>query len=143
MRRKPFVGVWLDHREAFLVWADEEQVLDTQRVASDYQETAEPVDRAPCAGAGSSSAVVPHASLDRRRKEQLGHYYKRLVKPLRSAEQILIFGPGMARKELAHALAEHKDLGGRVRGVESADHMTARQMAAQVRRFFGLPSSTQ
>jgi len=139
MKAKPFVGIWLDHREAYLCWADEQGEMDTQRVESEYQEEGEPADRASPGGVGVSGAGVPHASVERRRKEQLNHYYKRLVRALRAAREVYLFGPGQAKRELARAIEQHKDLSSSLKGVESAQTMTRRQMAARVRGFFKLP----
>lgn len=138
MDNRPFVGVWLDHREAFLIQADEQADMQTLRVGSDYQETIEPADRACGPGPGGGGAV-PHASVERRRKEQLNHYYKRLTKALRAAEHIYLFGPGQAKKEFARALQAHKEVAGRIGAVENARQMTQPQMAARVREFFDLP----
>jgi hypothetical protein len=139
MKNKPFAGVWLDHREALLFWADEKAEIHVDRTESGYQEEAEPTDRAPTHGPIPGAGVMAHASLDRRRKEQLNHYYKSLAKTLRPAEEIYLFGPGLAKKELAKAIQEHKDMAGKLKGVENADHMTEAQKAAQVRKFFKLP----
>ena len=59
---------------------------------------------------------------------------------IRNAESILIFGPGEAKTELKNHLERHK-LTGRIAGIETADRMTDRQIAAKVRRFFLKQSS--
>ena len=144
MKSKPFVGVWLDHREAHLFWADEQANVEAQYVQSEFQETGEPSERSHGNGPnGSQSGGVAHASLEHRRREQLNHYYKDLAKSLREADDIYVFGPGLAKKELAQVLAERVKLADRLRGVESADRMTKPQMAARVREFFGLPREGQ
>jgi hypothetical protein len=48
---------------------------------------------------------------------------------------ILILGPGEAKTELEERLG-HEGLGGRVVGIEAADKMTDRQVAARVRERF-------
>ena len=55
-------------------------------------------------------------------------------------KSILIFGPGEAKGELEERL-EKNDLGGRIVGIEAADKMTDRQIAAKVRQRF--PSSVR
>ena len=139
MKGKPFVGIWLDHREAHLFWADERAEIQIQHVTSGYQEEGEPSDRASSGGLGLSGVVVPHASLERRRKESVNHYYKQLLKALHRAEQIYLFGPGQAKRELAKVIGQHKDMDGRLSGVESAEAMSESQMAARVREFFEVP----
>jgi len=50
-------------------------------------------------------------------------------------ESILIFGPGEAKGELKERLKKD-GLAGRIVGVETADKMTDRQIAAKVRQHF-------
>ena len=139
MNSKRLVGVWLDHRQARLFWANGNGITTKQELSSGYQENGEPVDMMERSGATAHGGGVAHASLDRRRREQLKHYYKKLDKILRSADQIFLFGPGQAKRELASVLEDDKGLRARLRGVESADKkLTEPQMAARVRDFFDL-----
>ena len=139
MKDRPFVGVWLDHRGAWLFWANEQAEIQTQRVESEYQEENEPTDLAPGGNPYTYGAAVTHASVERRRKQQLHHYYKKLDEVLRPARHIFLFGPGQAKRELMRVLEEDKNLRGRVQAVENADKkVTQAQMAARVREFFKL-----
>lgn len=73
-----------------------------------------------------------------REKALKGHlklYYDEVISFIRDAESILIFGPGEAKTELKKRLERHK-LTGRIAGIEAADSMTDRQIAAKVRQFF-------
>ncbi|MBS3763755.1 MAG: hypothetical protein KGZ25_10685, partial [Planctomycetes bacterium] len=101
MNNKPLVGVWVDHRRALLFWSDEQANMDVQEIGSNYQEEGEPTDQVKIAGNNVHGGGVAHAHLDDRRREQLKHFYKELDKNLRPAEEIYIFGPGQAKKELA------------------------------------------
>lgn len=139
MKEKPYVGVWIDHREATLFWADKAGEVESQHLKSDYQETAEPLERAMPGAPGMAGPAVPHSRVEWRRKEQLKKYFKKLAAMLDDAEQIYLFGHGMAKKQFADYLREHKLRAGRVRGVESFDRMTRPQMVARVKKFFRLP----
>jgi hypothetical protein len=66
---------------------------------------------------------------------QLNIYYDAVIASIRDAEAILIFGPGEAKGELKKRL-ERDNLGGRIVGIETADKMTDRQIAAKVREYF-------
>ncbi len=143
MGQKPFVGVWLDHRQAFLFWLDDSADLSVTTLESEYQEEGEPTDSRGKPDATSSSGGVAHASVEHRRKEQLKHYYKKLHKSLRPAERIFIFGPGQAKKELVSVLEKDKGHRAEIIGVENADKKITRpQMAAWVRREFEMPVQT-
>jgi hypothetical protein len=49
---------------------------------------------------------------------------------------VLIFGPGEAKLELENEIRKSKELARKLVGVETADKMTERQIAAKVRRYF-------
>ena len=139
MKRKPFVAIWLNHREAFLFWANEQGEIGRQYLKSHYQEEAEPVERATQCAPGVIGPVFPHASVKRRRQEQLKKYYKHLVHLIQRAEEIYLFGHGPAKKELGHFLNEDRNLAGRLKGIETFERLTQPQMIAQVKKFFQLP----
>ena len=143
VKRNPFVGVWLSHREALLFWANEDGDMDTQHLKSEYQETAEPVERATQCAPGVIGPVFPHASVERRRKEQLKHYYKQLAKMLQGAKHLYLFGSGLAKHEFARFLREDKEFASRIAGVENAGHMTQAQKVVRVRQFFRLPGEIE
>jgi hypothetical protein len=54
---------------------------------------------------------------------------------IREADAILILGPGEAKSELKTRL-ESEALGGCIAGIETADKLTERQLAAKVRKHF-------
>jgi len=143
MRTRPFVGVWLDHREAFLFWADEQANVVAEHLKSDYQEVGEPVERATSGGVGTVGPALPHASVERRHKEQLKHYYRELAEALRDAQHIYLFGHGLAKNEFVHFLQDHRQLGERVEAVEGVNRMTEPQMIARVKEFFRLPRAQE
>ncbi len=68
----------------------------------------------------------------------LAKFYDEVVSCLRSAEAILLFGPGEAKGELKKRIERDKlDL--RIRRFETSDKMTERQISQKVRRHY-LPS---
>ena len=52
------------------------------------------------------------------------------------ADKILIFGPGEAKIELEKELKKSKELSLKIVGVEPADKMTEKQIAAKVKKVF-------
>lgn len=120
------IGLWIDQREAVLVSLAGEAETIT-RIASEvgrpkrYTTRAEP--------------LKAEDMLDRRQANYLRQYYQKVVAAVREADAIFIFGPGEAKGELAKQL-EAANLGGRVVGLEPADKLTDRQIAARVRAQF-------
>ncbi len=120
------VGIWIDHRQAVvvrLVGAEE----TVKRITSD-------VDRH-VRFAGAAAQTTAEDMRDRRFANQLADYYDAVVLVVRDADEILILGPGEAKGEFSNRLETHH-LRDRVIGVEPADKMTDRQIAAQVRQVF-------
>ena len=139
MRTK--VGLWIDHRKAIVVSVTEkgeEMGLIISKVEKQLRRS------------GNSPLKGPYESLqvpesDSRQKTFTGHlniYYDAVIACIRYAEFILIFGPGEAKGELKKRL-ERSNLGGRIEGIETADKMTDRQIAAKVRQHFAEKSSAR
>jgi hypothetical protein len=132
MRTK--TGLWIDHRKAIVV-AVTDKGEETRLIISK-------VDKQPGRSEGIRS-TTPYESQqvpadDSRQKKltgQLNIYYDAVIACIRSAESILIFGPGEAKGELQKRLKRDK-LSGRIVGIETIDKMTDRQIAAKVRRYF-------
>jgi hypothetical protein len=122
---KQEVGVWIDHKEAFVVLIGE-GAEETQRIESEVEKH---VHRSPSEGGSADDRQ------DRQFAAHLGGYYDKVVSRIGNAESILLFGPGEAKGEFEKHLAS-KGLGARVVGVETVDKMTDRQIAAKVRQHY-------
>jgi hypothetical protein len=121
-------GMWIDHRQAFVVFIDE-GAEETQRIESGMEKHVR----------FSGRAALEEGSADDQRDRQftvhLNKYYDEVISHIRDAESILLFGPGEAKGEFEKRLA-NKGLGGRIVGIEIVDKMTDRQIAAKVRQHY-------
>jgi hypothetical protein len=133
---KPYLGVWLDHREVFLIWVSEDGEVGTEHATMDYSGNGEKSGLAKSAGSGVYGGLAPHADPTQKRHRQYRKFYDRIYRAARQADAVYIFGPGQAKQELEKFLAGHKDFNGRIRAVESAERMSEPQMVARVRQFF-------
>ncbi len=126
------VGLWIDHKHAFIFWQDKEDVLE-------IPSNVEP--RVPFSG-GSRIGGLYNQNLGKEQRfydrfeNQLREFYEKVIAALRSAEHIYIMGPGEAKIELEKLLLQHKELRDRLLTVETVDKMTKHQMAAHARNFF-------
>ena len=120
------MGVWIDHRKAVIA------------IIAGHQETMRQVDSNMEKHVRYSGAAQEDSAEDQRDRRFTGHldqYYEEVIACLRDADSILILGPGEAKIELAERLrrdAHH----GHVVGIDTADKMTDRQVAARVRQRF-------
>ena len=128
------VGLWIDHRKAIIVAVTdkgEEIGLIVSKVEKQLQRSGD----SPLKGRYESRKVPADDIRQRVLTEHLNIYYEAVIACLRDAESILIFGPGEAKGELKKRLEKSK-LGERIAGIETADKMTDRQIAAKVRQYF-------
>jgi hypothetical protein len=128
------VGLWIDHRNAIVVAlreGKESSHVITSLVEKQLRRTGDE----PMQGTYEPQLVPAD---DRRQNTLTGHlnnYYDAVIADIRSAESILLFGPGEAKHELNQRLAAQQ-LGDHVVGIETADKMTDRQIVAKVRDYF-------
>ncbi len=127
---KTSVGLWIDHKKAVIVFVTGEEE-EIKLIHSDLKK-----------GHRQSGVSVPADDIQQRElTEHLNHYYDEVIavlrnaEALRSAEAILIMGPGEAKGELKKRL-EINHLNGREVEVETVDKMTENQIVAKVREYF-------
>jgi hypothetical protein len=131
---KTKVGMWIDHREANIVflWQDGEVMkqiksnVEKQLRRSDDSPVDKPFE--------AQSAPAP----DRREKGYTATCPSTTRKscPLcAGAGSVFIFGPGEAKGEFRKHLEKH-NLGGLITGFETADKMTRGEVARKVREFY-------
>jgi hypothetical protein len=140
---KKYVGIWLDHKEAFVV-----SLENTQHFAEGNQETIKHIEsnmeRRVRLSGGSRSRKTPYGpqeiSVDSKQEDrikgQLRKYYQQIIRQASDAERILIFGPGEAKIELKKEIEKSKGLAGKIKKIETADKMSQKQIAAKVKTFF-------
>ena len=121
-------GLWIDHRKAVIVSLSEAGE-EIHAIESNIEKNVR------FSGGTASELGSTEDVRDRQYVNHLNLFYDRVIAYLRDADAIQIFGPGEAKGELEKRLRS-KGLGGRVRGVETADKLTDRQIAAKVRECF-------
>ena len=119
-------GVWIDHRKAVIaiIAGTNEEI---RQVTSGMEKRVR-----------YSRAAQEDSAEDQRDRRFTGHlnkYYAEVIACIRDADSILILGPGEAKIELEERLGKEA-LSGRIVGIETADKMTERQIAARVRQRF-------
>lgn len=125
---KKRVGLWIDHRKAVVVTLTE-QGEDIRQISSGMEKHVR-------FASGSSEDGSTEDIRERQFAGHLAAYYEEVAAFLRDAESIFLIGPGEAKGEL-EKLLKSKGLGKCIAGMETADKMTDRQIAAKVRqRFF-------
>ncbi len=122
---KQNAGLWIDHKEAFLVFVNADGAEATEYMASSMEKHVR-------FSGHSSEDGAAEDQRDHKFAVHLDKYYDEVIAHLNDAQAIFIFGPGEAKGELKKRLA-HKGPGERIVGVETTDKMTEAQVAAKVR----------
>lgn len=128
------IGLWIDHKKA---------VILTISGKSESMQVVESGVERHISYRGESRSRTPYSSqyqkgddqLDKQFEGYLNKYYEKVLTLLRGADGVLIFGPGEAKAELKKRIARQKSPV-QIDGIETADKMTDRQIAAKVRRHF-------
>jgi hypothetical protein len=127
-------GVWIDHRKAVVVVVGPTEE-HTASISSNVEKHLERSGDSPLKGPYESHQVPPDDRRQMALTREFDAYYDAVIAAVRDVESLLICGPGEAKGEFKKRLEKHK-FGGRVAGVETADKMTDRQIAAKVRDYF-------
>lgn len=121
-------GLWIDHKEAIIVFIAADGAEETNRVESHMEKHGRFSGRSSGNGAAEDQR-------DRQFAVHLDKYYDDVIVLLYTAQSILIFGPGEAKGEFRKRLA-HKKMDDRVVGVDTTDEMTDREIATKVRDYY-------
>lgn len=132
------VGIWLDKEKAHFVWLSKD-VEFFETIDSDIEVFH------PSGGSGTKSAkwgpqdVVQDSKYLEREKHQYNDYFKLLVKNLKDANAIALFGPAETVEKFNKDLIKsHPLLAKRVECVKKVDSMTKNQIKKMVREFYGV-----
>jgi hypothetical protein len=126
---KKEVGLWIDHREAFIVTITGKKE-ETNRIYSNIE-----LDAQFSGNSRSAGAQDVENMRDRKLANNLECYYDAIIGHIQTAESIWIFGPGEAKGELAKRL-KSKNLSLRIVSIDTTDKITDPQIVAKVRHNF-------
>lgn len=125
------VGLWLDRNKAVIV-SIANKTEGRRIITSDMEHYVLYSTVVP--GDGS-----PENPRDRRFWNHLGEYYDKIIAHIRDAEEIQIFGPGVAKHELEKHL-ETEGLAIHIVSMEEVEKMSDLQIGIKVQKRFPLPS---
>lgn len=129
------VGLWIDHRRAFVVYFEGE-TTSSKEILSNIEEEVR-------AAGGSRSATryepqeqVGESRVDRKFQQHLEKYYDQVAKTLQDARSVLILGPGQAKDEFKKHLQQSKKKPQPTIAVETTDKMTDAQVIQRVKKHY-------
>ncbi len=124
MKIKKHLGIWMDHSNAHLLDASNEQMVATTiKSAFTHQEKERTLNK---------GEYMMHNA-----EQQEQHaYYKELGDAIKKYDSILLFGPTKAKEELVNILKQDRHFEKIKIDVKHADKMTENQQHAFVRNHF-------
>lgn len=125
---KNYVGIWIDHTKAVIVFASAADVT-TEVVKSDAEGH-------PRYSGGLSAGG--EKKYEERHGEQLERYYDDVIRRIAEPDRVLIFGPGEAKTELKERLGHVKPHAAHAVQLETTDKLTDLQIVAKVKAHFSI-----
>ena len=132
------LGIWIDHKEAFLVSLQGDQTT-VAHIESNADSHYKPSGGWKASGTSVAQSVSKEQTADERLKRQLHQYYQQVAAEADKAHRVYICGPGAAKTELEKEMAKTKIQHAKVEAVETCDKMTEKQVVAKVKSFFHIP----
>lgn len=138
-KMEKYVGIWVDHEKAFVASVVKNDEMTNEAI---HQIKSNVEGHFRLSGGSRSRTpygpqdVASEKSIDKRRNHHLRQYYQEIIRQIQDSPKVLIFGPGEAKLGLEKEIRKSKELAGKLVGVETADKMTERQIAAKVRKYF-------
>jgi len=126
------VGVWIDHKQAFLIRQEGAQV---EVIPSNLGPRIH-FSGGIRIGGSYNQSIDSELRHNDRYNQHLSKYYNKVIRTLRDADFIFIMGPGEAKLELKKELQRHKHAFKKIIRIETADKMTKNQMVAYVKKFY-------
>jgi len=129
-----FYGIWVDHSHAFVIHSNKSGDMTIKKIGSDV----EPHHHSGIQ-AGEHQTVTNQNSHEERRKNSMKAFAKELVSQVMNADELVIFGPGVAKHDVKHEVENHKPLAQKLKGVETTDKLNEHELKEYVKTFFHLP----
>lgn len=130
---KGHFGVWIDHEQAWIVAAGQDTVTVVQ---SDVRGHTRFTGGGGYPGGDSSQGGGSERRHEERHRNELNRYLDAVVAALGHAEELLIFGPGEAKRQLAERLRHSKARPLPTIAMETSDKLTEAQVVAKVSQHF-------
>lgn len=131
---KQHIGIWLDGKEAYIIPGGDDGKM--QRISSDVDFREREPGEGKKFGRFGIQFLDQERQKERRVEQQIDDYLDAIIDRIGDADQIVVFGPSLAKVRLEKRIRAHHMLGNKLLAVESADAMTRNQMKAWVREFF-------
>jgi len=127
---KTIAGLWIDHRKANVVILSDKGE-NTCQILSNVDKQLRRTNGQPSTDAFEPLLVKADDRQLRKNTQHLKEFYEKVLSCIGSAESVMIFGPGEAKKEF-RKLMKKQDRHNREVVMKSMDKMTDNQISAEI-----------
>ena len=130
------VGVWIDQKEANIITLVNKDAIKTKTIYSDVETRIRVEGEKKQFGRFGDQYLVDEKGKKNRIEEYTTRYLNKVVDELKSADQILVFGPAQTKKRLEKLMFEDQSLIEKLKEIKVSDNMTDNQKIAYVKAYF-------
>ncbi len=130
------VGVWIDQKEANIITLVNEDAIKTKTIYSDVETRIRVEGEKKQFGRFGDQYLVDEKGKKNRIEEYTTRYLNKVVDELKSADQILVFGPAQTKKRLEKLIFSDQNLTQKLKEIKVSDNMTDNQKIAYVKAYF-------
>lgn len=130
------VGVWIDQKEANIITLVNDEAIKTKTIYSDVETRVRIEGEKKQFGRFGDQFLVDEKGKKNRIEEYTSRYLNRVVNELKSADQIMVFGPAQTKQRLEKMMIEDQNLVQKLKETKVSDNMTDNQKIAYVKAYF-------
>lgn len=129
------VGVWIDQREANIISLENESI-QKKTIYSDVETRVRVEGEKKQFGRFGDQYLVDEKGKQNRLEHQMQRYLQRVSDELKSADQIMLFGPAQTKDRLHKMIIDNPAMASKMESTIVSDNMTDNQKIAYVKKFY-------
>lgn len=130
------VGVWIDQREANIINLENE-AIQKKTIYSDIETRVRVEGEKKQFGRFGDQYLVDEKGKQNRLEHQMQKYLQRVMDELKSADQIMLFGPAQTKDRLHKLIIENRNMANKMDSILVSEKMSDNQKIAYVKKFYG------
>lgn len=125
-----YYGIWIDHERASVVKANKMGEMSIQHFVSSVES------KNHGQYGDEHVTIINQNRHEERRHNEMKEFCREIVKHIMDADELVIFGPSTAKHDLHHEIEDHKVLNEKLKGIETANHMSSAELKDYVKNYF-------
>ena len=130
------VGVWIDQKEANIITVGDDKSISSKTIYSDVETRVRIEGEKKQFGRFGDQYLVDEKGKKNRIEEYTARYLAKVMNVLKSADQIMIFGPAQTKKKLEKLMLEDPNMNVKLKETLVSDNMTDNQKMAYVKDYY-------